>query len=90
MDPGHRGEPLTPRRQKSGKIVHAWAVEGDCDADCIRSNDFSMEWPPRSGKMASFPEIDRAGWFTLDEARGKILPGQAPFLDELQGLVPSA
>ena len=65
-------------------------VEGDCDADCIRSNDFSMEWPPRSGKMASFPEIDRAGWFTLDEARGKILPGQAPFLDELQGLVPSA
>lgn len=87
VDPGDRGEPLTPCRQRSGKVVHAWAIEGDCDAGCIRSNEFSMEWPPKSGRMASFPEIDRAQWFALAEARRRILAGQAPFLDELERLV---
>jgi len=76
--------PLTPLRQPSGKLVHAWAAEGDCDATAIRSNAFSMEWPPRSGRMAEFPEVDRAAWFSLAEARRKLLPGQVPFLDELQ------
>ena len=84
VDPGERGELLVPARQSGGKIVHAWAIEGDCDAGTIRSNEFTMEWPPRSGRMASFPEIDRAEWFALDEARRRILPGQAPLLDELE------
>ena len=74
---------LAPVRQKGGKLVHAWAVEGDCDAAAIRSITFEMEWPPRSGRMAAFPEIDRAAWFTLEEARQRILPAQVPFLDEL-------
>ena len=90
IDPGERGDALTPCRQRSGKMVYAWAIEGDCDAGSVRSNEFSMEWPPKSGRMASFPEIDRAGWFGLDEARRKILPGQAPFLDELERLAPGA
>lgn len=84
--PGERAVALTPRRQPSGKTIHVWAVEGDCDAAMVRSNAFAMEWPPRSGVMAEFPEIDRAGWFGLEEARRRILPGQAPFLDELESL----
>ena len=74
---------LAPVRQRSGKVVRAWAVEGDCDAAAIRSNAFSMEWPPRSGRMAEFPEVDRGEWFTVDEARAKILPAQLPLLEEL-------
>ena len=70
-------------RQKSGKVVTAWALEGDIDADAIRSNTFEMEWPPRSGKTREFPEVDRAAWFGLDEARERILPAQAPLLDRL-------
>ena len=79
---------LTPVRQKGGKVVLAWAVAGDCDPAAIRSNTFELEWPPRSGKMREFPEIDRAGWFTLAEARNKILEGQKPLLDELERVVP--
>jgi len=79
--------PLTPLRQKSRKLVRAWAVEADCDAGAIRSNNFSMVWPPRSGKVQEFPEIDRAAWFDLAAAREKINPGQARFLDELAGKV---
>ena len=75
---------LKPLRQPSGKTVIAFAVEGDCDAAQLRSNLFSMEWPPKSGKRAEFPEVDRGGWFTVEEARQKILKGQAPFLDELE------
>jgi len=78
---------LAPVRQASGKVVRAWAVEGDCDAAAIRSNTFSMEWPLRSGKTAEFPEVDRAAWFALDEARRRILPAQMPLLDELAHLV---
>lgn len=70
-------------RQRGGKVVAAWALEGDADADAIRSNTFTLEWPPRSGKWREFPEIDRAAWFSLDEARERILPGQAPLLDRL-------
>jgi predicted NUDIX family NTP pyrophosphohydrolase len=75
---------LTPRKQKSGKVVHAWAVEGDLDAATIVSNTFTIEWPPRSGTRRTFPEVDRAAWFPLAAAREKILVGQAPFLDELE------
>jgi predicted NUDIX family NTP pyrophosphohydrolase len=78
---------LTSLKQRGGKTVHAWAVEGDVDAQSIKSNLFSMEWPPRSGKHAEFPEVDRAGWFTLEAAKEKILPGQAEFLEELRRLV---
>lgn len=78
---------LAPVRQAGGKIVHAWAIAGDFDAAAIRSNTFTMEWPPRSGKMRSFPEVDRAAWFTLQEARVKILAGQRPLLDELAAML---
>ena len=70
-------------RQKGGKVVTAWAIEGDLDATAIRSNTFAIEWPPRSGTTREFPEVDRAGWFALDEARQRILPAQAPLLDRL-------
>ena len=78
---------LPPVRQKAGKLVLAWAVEGDCDPALLRSNLFEMEWPPRSGRMAGFPEIDRGEWFSLGEARGRILEAQQPFLDALPALV---
>ena len=74
---------LKPVRQKSGKIVHAWGVEGRIDAEHVRSNDFGMEWPPRSGKMQSFPEIDRAAWFSVEDARQKINPGQVDLIRQL-------
>jgi hypothetical protein len=74
---------LDPIRQPGGKLVYAWAVAGDFDPAELRSNTFSMEWPPRSGRQASFPEIDRAAWFGLDEARSRILIGQVGFLDAL-------
>lgn len=75
--------PLTPIKQKGGKTVHAWACEGDCDPATIRSNTFTMEWPPRSGKQVEFPEVDRAAWFTVKEAMEKINPAQVGLLDEL-------
>jgi predicted NUDIX family NTP pyrophosphohydrolase len=75
---------LAPLRQPSGKTVHAWAVEGDIDAASITSNLFSVEWPPRSGKLQQFPEVDRGAWFALDAAREKMLAGQRGFLDQLQ------
>jgi predicted NUDIX family NTP pyrophosphohydrolase len=74
---------LAPLRQAGGKRVHAWAVRGDCDAQAITSNTFSMEWPPRSGQRREFPEVDRAEWFALDTAKEKILKGQVGFLQEL-------
>jgi len=74
---------LEPVTLKSGKIVHAWAVEGDIDATSIYSNMFEMEWPPKSGKRQSFPEIDRAGWFDVDEAKVKISGAQAGLIDNL-------
>jgi predicted NUDIX family NTP pyrophosphohydrolase len=75
---------LPPRRQAGGKLVHAWAVRGDLDPAALKSTTFTLEWPPRSGRRQEFPEVDRAAWFTLDEARDKILKSQAPFLDDLE------
>jgi predicted NUDIX family NTP pyrophosphohydrolase len=79
--------PLTPITQRKNKTVCAWAVEGDLDAPAIRSNTFTMEWPPRSGQRGEFPEVDRAEWFALDAARQKIVAGQQPLLDELERLL---
>jgi predicted NUDIX family NTP pyrophosphohydrolase len=72
-------------KQAGGKIVTAWAAEGDCDPAKIVSNRCQVEWPPRSGRMIDIPEVDRAGWFSLDEARERILKSQQPFLDRLAG-----
>lgn len=76
--------PLGSVRVTSAKVLTVWAVEGDLDATVTRSNTFALEWPPRSGRMQEFPEIDRAAWFSLDEARTKMLKGQVPFLDRLR------
>jgi predicted NUDIX family NTP pyrophosphohydrolase len=80
-----RGEcvPLGSLRQKSGKVVHAWALEQDADAGTIRSNTFTLEWPPSSGRMQEFPEVDRAAWFDLPTARLKILAGQRELVERL-------
>lgn len=75
--------PLLPIQQKGGKIVHAWAFEGDCDPTTLRSNTFAMEWPPRSGRWVEFPEIDRLDFFDLAAARRKIKWGQDRLIDEL-------
>ena len=74
---------LAPIRPASGKVVHAWAVEGDFDPATFTSGMFSMEWPPRSGRQQEFPEVDRAEWFSLDDARRKINIAQIAFLDQL-------
>lgn len=78
---------LDPVRQSGGKIVQAWAVEGDCDPALLRSNSFSLEWPPKSGRVQDFPEADRGGWFPILEARKRILPAQEPLLDQLVALL---
>ena len=75
--------PLGEIRQRSGKRVSAWAAEGDLDADAVRSNTFTVEWPPRSGRTQEFPEVDRAGWFAPDDARRALVPAQAAFVDRL-------
>ena len=76
-------------RQAGGKTVQAWAVRAEFDPAALRSQTFEMEWPPRSGRRQAFPEVDRAAWFTLDEARSKILKGQLPLIDEVAVLVGS-
>ena len=81
---GHDFIELTTVKLKSGKIVHAWAAEGEFDPGELKSNSFEMEWPPKSGNIQSFPEVDRASWFTLDEAKNKINIGQIPLLEELE------
>ncbi len=83
-------QPLGTIKQPSGKIIHAWAAESDFDASTVKSNLFTMEWPPKSGRDGEFPEVDRAGWFSIDEARHKIIKGQAPFLDRLLTLLAEA
>ena len=79
--------PLGSIVQKGGKVVHAWAVEGDLDPAAARSDTFEMEWPPRSGVRQAFPEIDRVEWFDRDEARRRIKPAQAPLLDRLDAVL---
>ncbi len=75
--------PLGTIVQKGGKVVHAWAIEGDLDPDTARSNVFELEWPPRSGRRESFPELDRVAWFTPAEARRRLKRAQVPFIDRL-------
>jgi predicted NUDIX family NTP pyrophosphohydrolase len=79
-NPAHLGSASQP----SGKIVDVWAQENDLDVSEIHSNTFQMQWPPGSGRMMDFPEVDRAGWFDLDHARVKLVKGQVPFLDALE------
>jgi predicted NUDIX family NTP pyrophosphohydrolase len=79
--------PLTPIKQAGGKIVHAWTVEGDLDAGAIRSNTFRVEWPPHSGQWKTYPEVDRAAWFPLPQARERLLKSQLPLLDQLEHLL---
>ncbi len=78
---------LEELRVSSGKLLTVWAAEGDLDADAAVSNTFSLEWPPRSGRVQQFPEIDRSAWFPVDVAREKLVKGQVPFLDRLLGAV---
>ena len=79
--------PLGDIRQKGGKLVTAFALEAEFDPETLTSNSFTMEWPPRSGQMQSFPEVDRVAWFGPDDARTTILPSQRPILDALAGLI---
>jgi predicted NUDIX family NTP pyrophosphohydrolase len=79
--------PLRPIKQRGGKTVHAWVVEADFDSDQVKGNTFSLEWPRGSGKFKEFPEVDRAGWFTVEAAKEKILESQRPLLDEAQSLL---
>jgi predicted NUDIX family NTP pyrophosphohydrolase len=81
---------LTPIKQKAGKVVHAWAFQGDCDPTQIKSNTFSIEWPPKSGNQTEFPEVDRAEFFNLESAKKKINQAQIPLLEELQGRLESS
>jgi len=78
--------PLGSVKQKGGKVVHGWAFEGDCDPATLRSNTYRVQWPPGSGEWRTYPEVDRAEWFTLEEARRRINPAQAAFLDALERL----
>lgn len=78
---------LAEIRQAGGKKVKSWAFAGDFDLETLVSNSFAMEWPPRSGRQAEFPEVDRAGWFTIQEAREKILPSQLPLVDQVTALL---
>jgi predicted NUDIX family NTP pyrophosphohydrolase len=82
--PTGEATPLGEVRQKGGKVVHAWALTGDLDVTRITSNTFETEWPPRSGKMQTFPEVDRAAWFDPATARRKLLPAQSAFIDRLE------
>jgi predicted NUDIX family NTP pyrophosphohydrolase len=81
--------PLGECRVTRVKVLTVWACEGDLDAGACRSNTFELEWPPRSGRMQEFPEIDRAAWFAVDEARAKLVKGQVPFLDRLLEALPA-
>lgn len=77
---------LKELKQPGGKVISAWAFEGNCDPAAIASNTFSMEWPPRSGRLQEFPEVDRAEWFPADVSKEKIIEGQRPFVEELQAM----
>ena len=79
--------PLSPIKQPGGKVVTAWVAVGDFDASAIRSNTFALEWPRGSGRFREYPEVDRAGWFSMAEARQKILKGQVALLDQLEQVV---
>lgn len=76
--------PLKPLRQPSGKIIHAWGIRGDFDTETVTSNTFTIEWPPKSGQKREFPEVDRAGWFSMEVAMRKMVKNQTGFLDQLR------
>jgi predicted NUDIX family NTP pyrophosphohydrolase len=78
---------VKPVKQPGGKLIYAWAIEGDCDASAISSNTFEIEWPPGSGKKKTFPEADRAEWFSFETAKSKILKGQQGLIDEVEQIV---
>lgn len=78
---------LNPVKQKGGKIIYAWAVNADVNISKINSNEFETEWPPKSGKKKSFPEVDQAKWMNLEEAKEKINPGQVPLVSELEEMI---
>ena len=85
--PAAQGEciALDPVRQPSGKIVHAFALRGDFEVSALKSNRFSLEWPPKSGQRQEFPEVDRAEWLSIEAAKRKIIKGQLPFITQLEG-----
>ncbi len=85
--PSGPAEPLGEVRQAGGKVISVWCLNADFDTDRVRSNTFTLEWPPRSGRMQQFPEIDRAQWFGIESARQKLVRGQVPFLDQLLQLL---
>ncbi|HZY19332.1 MAG TPA: NUDIX domain-containing protein [Ramlibacter sp.] len=87
MAPQGEVQPLGEVRQRGGKRVLGWALEGDFDPAMLRSNEFELEWPPRSGRRQRFAEVDRVAWFDLDLAQAKLLDAQRPFLDRLAALV---
>jgi predicted NUDIX family NTP pyrophosphohydrolase len=87
FDAGDELQPLGSVKQKSGKTISAWAFEGDCDPAALKSNTFTIEWPPRSGKQSEFPEIDRADFFTLDAARAKMHPAEFEFVTRLDSFL---
>jgi predicted NUDIX family NTP pyrophosphohydrolase len=78
---------LNPVKQKSGKIIHAFAQHTDVEVENIKSNLFEMEWPPKTGKKQFFPEVDKASWFSIEEAKMKVLPGQIPLIEQLERLL---
>lgn len=79
--------PLSPVKQPGGKIVYAWALEGDFDVSKVKSNSYYLEWPPKSGRRQAFPEVDRAGWFSTTQAMHKILKGQRGLIIQLQEIL---
>jgi predicted NUDIX family NTP pyrophosphohydrolase len=85
--PDGRAQDLGEVRQKSGKLVRAWALPGDLDASAVESNTFELEWPPKSGRIMEVPEVDRAEWLPLDLAREKINPAQVPLVDRLEDVI---
>ena len=87
LSPHGEAIPLQTVRQPSGKLICAWVMKYDLDLADFRTNTFSMEWPPKSGRYQEFPEVDRAAWFTIEAARHKIVKGQMPFLDQLQDVL---
>jgi predicted NUDIX family NTP pyrophosphohydrolase len=78
---------LSPQKQRSGKIIYTWGLQQDIDTQNIISNTFQLEWPPKSGKMIAVPEVDRAEWYSFKEAKIKIIPGQIPIIEELEGKI---
>jgi predicted NUDIX family NTP pyrophosphohydrolase len=89
-EPSRPPLPLGTATLRSGKVVHAWAVEGDLDATLAHSNECDIEWPPRSGRTITIPEVDRLEWFRLDDARRRLHPGQVPLLERLAELLGTA